>query len=271
MMTEAREKITTLSFVHMKKKGKKIVWMTAYDFYTAQALDDAGIDGILVGDSMGNVIYGKKDTLSMTMEIMLPHTEAVSRAVQYACVIGDMPFMSYQTSDADAVLNAGRFLSEGGAVGVKLEGGIEMAARVRKITEIGIPVMGHIGLTPQSINKFGGYKVQGKTDRARNYLLESAQALEEAGCFAIVIEAVKNDIAKKISETIEIPTIGIGAGSGTDGQIIVTNDVIGAAGDFIPKFVRRYFDFGAKMREVAAQFAGDVRDGNYPSDNESYG
>jgi 3-methyl-2-oxobutanoate hydroxymethyltransferase len=270
-MTDKREKITTLSFTQMKKKGKKSVWLTAYDYYTARAIDDAGIDGILVGDSMGMVVYGKSDTLSMTMEIMLPHTEAVSRAVQYACVIGDMPFMSYQTSDAEAVRNAGRFLAEAGAAGVKLEGGIEMATRIRKITEIGIPVMGHIGLTPQSINKFGGYKVQGKTDHAKNYLLESALALQEAGCFGMVLEAIKSEIAQKISQSLEIPTFGIGAGNLTDGQIIVTNDIVGASGDFVPKFVRRYFDLGAKMREVATQFATDVRSGAYPNENESYG
>ena len=255
----------------MKKKGKKIVWLTAYDYFTARALDDAGVDGILVGDSLGMVIYGKKDTLSVTLEMMLPHTEAVSRAVQYACVIGDMPFMSYQTSDADAIRNAGRFLAEGGAAGVKLEGGIEMAARIRLITEVGIPVMGHIGLTPQSINKFGGYKVQGKTDLAKNYLLESAEALQEAGCFGIVLEAMKSDSAERISKAIEIPTFGIGAGSLTDGQIIVTNDIIGASGEFVPKFVRRYFDLGAKLREVAGQFATDVRSGSYPTELESYG
>jgi 3-methyl-2-oxobutanoate hydroxymethyltransferase len=270
-MAEAREKITTGSFTQMKKKGKKIVWLTAYDYFTARALDDAGVDGILVGDSLGMVIYGKKDTLSVTMEMMLPHTEAVSRAAQYACVIGDMPFMSYQTSDADAIRNAGRFLAEGGAAGVKLEGGIEMATRIRLITEVGIPVMGHIGLTPQSINKFGGYKVQGKSDRAKNYLLESAEALQEAGCFGMVLEAMKSDIAEKISKTIEIPTFGIGAGNQTDGQIIVTNDIIGASGDFAPKFVRRYFDLGAKLREVAGQFAADVRSGSYPAESESYG
>jgi 3-methyl-2-oxobutanoate hydroxymethyltransferase len=270
-MTETREKLTALSFPQMKKKGKKSVWMTAYDYYTARALDDGGVDGILVGDSLGMVILGKKDTLSVTMDFIIPLTEAVSGAVQYACVIGDMPFMSYQTSDADAVRNAGRFLAEGGATGVKLEGGIEMAARIRKITEIGIPVMGHIGLTPQSINKFGGYKVQGKTDQAKNYLLESALALQEAGCFGMVLEAMKSDIAQKISQSLEIPTFGIGAGSLTDGQIIVTNDVMGASGDFVPKFVRRYFDLGAKMREVTVQFAADVRSGNYPNESESYG
>lgn len=270
-MTETREKIVALSFTQMKKKGKKSVWLTAYDYYTARALDEAGVDGILVGDSVGMVVLGKKDTLSVTMDFMIPITEAVARAVQYACVIGDMPFMSYQTSDADAIRNAGRFVAEGGAAGVKLEGGIEMAGRIRRITEIGIPVMGHIGLTPQSINKFGGYRVQGKTDQAKNYLMESALALQEAGCFGMVLEAMKSDIAQKISQSLEIPTFGIGAGNLTDGQIIVTNDIVGAGGDFVPKFVRRYFDLGAKLREVASQFATDVRDGNYPSETESYG
>lgn len=270
-MADTRDKVTALSFTQMKKKGKKIVWLTAYDYYTAQALDEAGVDGLLVGDSLGMVVYGKKDTLSVTMEMMLLHTEAVSRAVHHAFVVGDMPFMSYQTSDAEAIRNAGRFLAKAGAGGVKLEGGIEMAARIRRITEIGIPVMGHIGLTPQSINKFGGYKVQGKTDQGKNYLLESALALQEAGCFGMVLEAIKSDIAQKISQSLEIPTFGIGAGNLTNGQIIVTNDIVGAGGDFQPKFVRRYFDLGAKLREVASQFAADVRSGNYPNDSESYG
>lgn len=249
------------------------MWLTAYDFFTARAVDRAGVDGILVGDSLNMVIYGRKDTLSVTMDTMVRHTEAVCRGAQTACVIGDMPFMSYQSSDAEAISNAGRFLSEGGAAGVKLEGGIEMAARIKRITEVGIPVMGHIGLTPQSINKFGGYKVQGKTDPAKSYLLESAEALQEAGCFSIVLEAMKNDVAEKITATLQIPTIGIGAGKVTDGQIIVINDIMGMgdADELLPKFVRRYFDMGDKLREVASQFASDVRRGDYPSDTESYG
>ena len=270
-MTQQRPKITTQSYLQMKKKGEKIVWLTAYDFYTARALDSAGVDGLLVGDSINMVVYGKKDTLSVTMDTMINHTEAVSRGALITCVIGDMPFMSYQASDSEAIHNAGRFLSEGGASGVKLEGGIEMAPRVKRIFEIGIPVMGHIGLTPQSINKFGGYKVQGKTDGAKNYLLESAEALQEAGCFSIVIEAVKNDVAAKITQSLQIPTIGIGAGKATDGQIIVINDILGVTDEFVPKFVRRYFDMGAKLKEVASRYAEDVRKGDYPSDSESYG
>ncbi len=270
-MTHPRAKVTPQTFVQMKKKGDKIVWLTAYDFYTARALDQAGVDGILVGDSVNMVVYGRKDTLSATMEMMIRHTEAVSRGVTAAFVVGDMPFGSYQTSDADAIANAARFLSEGGASGIKLEGGIEMAPRIKRIVECGIPVMGHIGLTPQSINKFGGYKVQGKTDVARAYLLESAQALEAAGCFSIVLEAIKIDIAAKITEAIGIPTIGIGAGNATDGQIMVINDIMGVSDDFIPKFVRRYFNTGEKLRDVVGRFVADVKSGDYPAETENYG
>ncbi len=270
-MTHSRSRLTAATFPQMKKKGEKIVWVTAYDFYTARALDSAGIDGLLVGDSLNMVVYGHKDTLSVSMETMIRHAEAVSRGAQTAMVVGDMPFGSYQASDADAVRNASRFLAEAGVSGVKLEGGIEMAARIKRITEVGIPVFGHLGLTPQSINKFGGYKVQGKTDAGKNYLLESAQALEEAGCFSIVLEAMKSDIAAKISESLTIPTIGIGAGKGTDGQIIVINDIMGINDDFVPKFVRQYFNMGEKLREVGAKFADDVRSGKYPNESESYG
>lgn len=255
----------------MKRRHEKIVWLTAYDFFTARSLERAGVDGILVGDTLNMVVYGKKDTLSMSMDTMVNHIEAVSRGAPSSCVIGDMPFMSYQTSDSDAIFNAGRFLKEGGAAGVKLEGGIEMVPRIRKIIEVGIPVMGHIGLTPQSINKFGGYKVQGKNDAGKNYLLESAEALQEAGCFSIVLEAMKNNVAKQITESLQIPTIGIGAGNATDGQIIVINDIMGVDDEFVPKFVRRYFNLGEKLQEVASQFASDVKQGNYPSDAESYG
>jgi 3-methyl-2-oxobutanoate hydroxymethyltransferase len=270
-MTHTRSKITATSFGQMKKKGEKIVWLTSYDFFTARALDRAGVDGLLVGDTVNMVLYGKSDTLTATMDMMLRHTEAVSRGAQNALVIGDMPFGSYQTSDAEAVANACRFLSEGRAGGVKLEGGIEMAGRIKRITECGIPVFGHIGLTPQSINKFGGYKVQGKTDIGKNYLLESALALEEAGCFSIVLEAVKNDIAQKLTETLKIPTIGIGASAATDGQIMVINDLIGMSDDFMPKFVRQYLKQGELIQDAASRFIDDVRKGKYPAEGESYG
>lgn len=270
-MTNVRSKITATSFGAMKKKGEKIVWLTSYDYYTGRALDQAGVDGLLVGDSVNMVLYGKNDTLSATMDMMLRHTEAVARGAHHALVIGDMPFGSYQSSDAEAVANACRFLSEAGAGGVKLEGGIEMAGRIKKITECGVPVFGHIGLTPQSINKFGGYKVQGKTDAGKNYLLESAQALEEAGCFSIVLEAMKNDIAAEISKALTIPTIGIGAGINCDGQIMVVNDILGMNDDFVPKFVRQYMKQGELIQGAAAKFVADVRGGKYPSESESYG
>lgn len=270
-MAHAQTRMTATSYASMKKKGEKIVWLTAYDYYTARALDRAGVDGILVGDSINMVLYGRKDTLSVTMDMMINHAGAVADAVQHAFVVGDMPFGSYQSSESQAVANACRFLSEAGTGGVKLEGGIEMAPTIRKITQCGIPVMGHIGLTPQSINKFGGYKVQGKTDAGKNYLLESAHALEEAGCFSIVLEAMKNEIASTISKALTIPTIGIGAGVDCDGQIMVVNDILGINEDFVPKFVRQYANIGQLVQDAAAKFTSDVRRGNYPSESESYG
>ncbi len=270
-MEKNDQKITAHSFVRMKRKGEKIVFLTAYDYFTALALDRSGIEGILIGDTLNMVVYGRKDTLSATMEQMLMHTKAVSAAVSRAFVVGDMPFLSYQASDSDAITNAGRFLKEGGAGGVKLEGGLEMAARIKRLVELGIPVMGHIGLTPQSINRFGGYKVQGKTADSHAYLVESALALEEAGCFAIVLEATKNDVAADISGKLTIPTIGIGAGPSVDGQIMVINDIMGLDEEFKAKFVRRYFNLGERLREVAGQFSKDVKSGNYPTDSETYG
>ncbi len=262
---------TAKSFGKMKKSGEKIVWVTGYDYYTAKAIDGAGVDGILVGDTLAMVLYGYKNTLSIGMDAMVRHTEAVARGAATAMVVGDMPFGSYQISDAEAIRNAMRFLSEANAAGVKIEGGVEMAPRIKKIVECGIPVFGHIGLTPQSINKFGGYRVQGKTEAARNYLLESAHALEEAGCFSIVLEAMKSDIAERISQELKIPTIGIGSGSKTDGQIIVINDIMGLNDELLPKFVRRYFDAMGKITEVAGKFTHDVKSGNYPREDESYG
>ncbi len=263
-------KLTIRDILRKKADGEKQVWLTAYDFFTAKSLDAVGVDGLLVGDTMNMVVYGKSDTLSLTLEQSLHHTEAVARAAGRAVVIGDMPFLTYQQSVSDAVLNAGRYLKEAGAQGVKLEGGLEMACTIRRLIEVGIPVMGHIGLTPQSINRFGGYKVQGREDSSRKRLLESAVALEEAGCFAIVLEAVKPEVAAEITARLFIPVIGIGAGPDVDGQILVINDIMGLDEDFEARYVRRYFNLAAKIREVGKQFVSDVRSGNYPSKDETY-
>ncbi|MBD3218796.1 MAG: 3-methyl-2-oxobutanoate hydroxymethyltransferase [candidate division Zixibacteria bacterium] len=264
------DKVTAPKLVKKKGDGEKIVFLTAYDYFTAKQLDAAGVDGLLVGDSLNMVVYGHENTLSLPLDQILYHTEAVSRAAKRALVVGDMPFMSYQASLSEAVWNAGRFLKEAGAHAVKLEGGIEMIDVVMRIVESGIPVMGHIGLTPQSIFKFGGYRVQGKEATEKNYLFESAEALQEAGCFAVVLEAVKSKIAEEITGRIDIPTIGIGAGPGCDGQIMVINDLMGMDEDFYAKFVRRYFNLGQKIREVGEKYADDVRSGDYPSKDESY-
>ena len=264
-------KRNTIKDIRKKKKDSiKQVWLTAYDFYTARYLDDAGVDGLLVGDSLNMVIYGHENTLSLGLEQSLLHTEAVVRGSKKAIVIGDMPFLTYQQSISIAVENAGRYLKEAQASGVKLEGGIEMAPTIKRITECGIPLMGHIGLTPQSINKFGGYRVQGKAAGSNSYLMESAEALQDAGCFAIVLEAMKPDIAAEITGKLAIPTIGIGAGPDVDGQIMVINDIIGSDDQFEAKFVRKYFDLASKLREVGKKFVDDVRSGDYPSEEETY-
>ncbi len=264
------DKRTTILDIKKHKRGKKQVWLTAYDFYTARYLDAAGVDGILVGDSLNMVVYGHQSTLSLSLEQSLFHTDAVVRGSERALVIGDMPFLTYQHSISDAVLNAGRYLKEARAGGVKLEGGMEMADTIARIVEVGIPVMGHIGLTPQSINVFGGYRVQGKEDKSRTYLLESSRALEEAGCFAVVLEAMKPDIAGEITESLSIPTIGIGAGPDVDGQILVISDILGYDDTFEAKFVRKYADVASIIRDAAKKFAEDVRSGNYPSKDETY-
>jgi len=263
-------RVTIPSLLKKKSSGEKIVFLTAYDYYTAKYLDSAGIDGILVGDSLNMVVYGHENTLSLPLEQILYHTEAVARGASHAMIVGDMPFLTYQASVSEAVTNAGRFLKEARAHAVKLEGGIEMEDTVTRIVEAGIPVMGHIGLTPQSIFKFGGYKVRGRQEAEQNYLIESAQALQEAGCFALVLEAIKKELAAKITEISHIPTIGIGAGSQCDGQIMVINDILGMDDDFYAKFVRRYFNLGETIREVAHKFVDDVKSCNYPSDEESY-
>jgi 3-methyl-2-oxobutanoate hydroxymethyltransferase len=266
----SKEKITVKTFQKMKEKGEKIAVLTAYDYFTARILDEIGIDSILVGDSANMVFYGAKTTLSITLEQMLYHTQAVSRAVERALVIGDMPFLSYQTSISQAILNAGRFLKEGGAAGVKIEGGKEMAETISRLIEVGIPVMGHIGMTPQSIGKLGGYSVQGKEEKKAQYLLESAKVLEDAGCFSIVLECIPKELAKKITASLKIPTIGIGAGPDCDGQVLVINDILGLFEEFKPKFVRRYAEMGKEIRKACKSFIDDVKAKEYPSDEESY-
>jgi 3-methyl-2-oxobutanoate hydroxymethyltransferase len=264
------DKVTVKSFAKMKEKGEKIAVLTAYDFFTARILDQIGMDAILVGDSVNMVFYGSPTTLSIDMDQMIYHTKAVSSAVKRALVLADMPFMSYQTNPSDAIFNAGRFLKEGGAHAVKIEGGSEMAETVKKIIEVGIPVMGHIGLTPQSIHKLGGYAVRGKTEEDKKYLIESAKILEEVGCFSLLLESVQKELAESISKSLKIPTIGIGAGAGCDGQVLVINDILGLFEDFKPKFVRRYAELGNQIKKVCQNYLNDVKSGKFPSEEESY-
>jgi 3-methyl-2-oxobutanoate hydroxymethyltransferase len=254
----------------MKRQGRKIVVLTAYDFPTARILDRAGIDCILVGDSAATVVSGHQSTLPITMDEMIFLTRNVTRAVGRALVVGDMPFMSFQPSETDAIKNAGRFLKEGGAQAVKLEGGSEIAPLILRLVDFGIPVMGHIGLTPQSLNKFGGYLVLGKTERQRDYLLQSARALQDAGCFAIVLESILPTVAAEITSSLRIPTIGIGAGPNCDGQVLVVSDMLGLFQEFRPKFVRTYADLASVIKKAATDYIDDVRNGKFPGDEETY-
>lgn len=264
------KKITVSTFIKKKKQGEKIAVLTAYDYYTAKFLDKAGVDCLLVGDSAGMVIHGERSTLPITMDIMLAHTRAVARATKNALVIGDMPFLSYQPSLETAITNAGRFLKEAYAEAVKIEGGIEMAQTVKRLFECGIPVMGHIGHTPQSIHRFGGAKVKGRREASKQYLLESAQALEEAGAFSMVLELIQTDTAAEITRLVHIPTIGIGSGKECDGQVLVINDILGLYDEFKPKFVRRYADLADIIEKAAAAYINDVKTGSYPSPDESF-
>jgi 3-methyl-2-oxobutanoate hydroxymethyltransferase len=268
--TPKTKKVTIRTFLKKKRKGEKLVVLTAYDYYTARLLESAGVDSLLVGDSLNMVLYGQKNTLSAEMDKMLFHTRAVADASDRTLVIADMPFMSYQSSTETAIINAGRFLKEAGAEAVKLEGGIEMVPTIKRLIELGIPVMGHIGLTPQSVNRFGGARVQGRTEAARNYNLESAQALDEVGCFSCVLELMTSSLAKEITERVKMATIGIGAGAQCDGQVLVINDIIGMYDQITPRFVRRYANVAAEVEKAARQFAEDVRSGDYPSDDESF-
>jgi 3-methyl-2-oxobutanoate hydroxymethyltransferase len=270
-LPESHRQVNVKTLRRYKKEGRKIVVLTAYDYPTAKILDQAGVDCLLVGDSAATVFAGHQNTLPITMDQMLFLCAGVVRASQRAMVIGDMPFLSYQPSIADAITNAGRFLKEAGAKAVKLEGGLEMCETIARMVELGIPVMGHIGLTPQSINKFGGYKIMGKTPRQRQYMLDSAKALEKAGAFAMVLEAVMPDLAKEISEAVKIPTIGIGAGAGCDGQVLVISDMLGLFEEFRPKFVRLYAELDPTIRSAVEKYRDDVISGNFPSAEESYG
>lgn len=271
MSTQASvSKVTTAIIRTMKKKGEKIAMLTAYDYPTALIVDEAGVDIILVGDSLGMVVLGYDSTLPVTMDEMIHHTKAVSRAVKRAMVIGDMPFMSYQVSVEDALYNAARFLQEAGAQGVKLEGGREVAEITRRITSAGIPVMGHLGLTPQSVHQFGGYKVQGKEDAAAKKIMEDAKILEDAGAFSLVLECVPATLAKDVSESLAIPTIGIGGGVHCDGQVLVLHDMLGMFEKFIPKFVKTYAKLNVKMKESVQQYIDEVKRSVFPEKKHSF-
>ncbi len=263
-------KQTVLTFREAKKSNRKLAVLTAYDYCMAKLMDEVDVDCILVGDSLGMVMLGYKDTLAVTMEDMLHHSKAVSRGVENALQVTDMPFMSYQASIYDAVCNAGRLIKEGGAQAVKLEGGVEVCPQIAAIVRSSIPVMGHIGLTPQSVNAFGGFRVQGKDAAGAQKLLDAAKAVEEAGAFSLVLECVPAELATKISKSLSIPTIGIGAGNGCDGQVLVYQDMLGLFSGFSPKFAKRYAEVGEQMRTAFAAYIDEVRKGSFPAPEHSF-
>ena len=263
-------KNTILTFQQAKKEGTRLSMLTAYDYSTAKLVDAAGINSILVGDSLGNTILGYEDTLSVTMEDMIHHTAAVARGAKNALVIGDMPFMSYQASVYDAVVNAGRLMKEGRANAVKLEGGASVCEQIKAIVGASIPVCAHIGLTPQSINAFGGFKVQGKGEKQAQQLLDDARRVQEAGAFAVVLEGIPALLAQKITDTLDIPTIGIGAGAGCDGQVLVYQDMLGMFTDFKPKFVKHFANVGEIMTEAFKTFDQEVKEGVFPAPEHTY-
>ncbi len=262
--------VTTKTVMTMKKTGEKISVLTAYDFLVAKYLDQVGIDVILVGDSLGNVVHGYETTLPVTIDDMIYHAKAVKRAVKNALIVVDMPFMSFQTSIDDAVRNAGRIMKEVGVGAVKLEGGEYIADIVKHLVKIGIPVMGHLGLTPQAINKFGTYEVRAQDKGEADELLRDAKVLERAGVFAIVLEKIPAKLARKVTESVSVPTIGIGAGPHCDGQVLVVYDMLGLTEEFKPRFVRRYAELAEIMRTAFRAYIDDIRVGRFPSDKESY-
>jgi 3-methyl-2-oxobutanoate hydroxymethyltransferase len=268
--TAGTRPLTTRQLVSWKKKGRKIVALTAYDYTMARLVDDAGVDLILVGDSLGNVIQGLDSTIPVTLEEIIYHSRAVRRAISRPHLVGDMPFMSYQVSSEKALENAGRLMKEGGVQSIKLEGGRDVAPAVTLMTRAGIPVMGHLGLTPQSVHTLGGYRVQGRDDEAARTILEDARILQDAGIYALVLECVPERLAKEITNALEIPTIGIGAGRHCDGQILVMHDMLGLNQEFKPRFVRRFAELGAEAVSAFEDYAASVREGSFPNAEETF-
>lgn len=263
-------KNSVLTFKKAKEEGTRLTMLTAYDYSTAKLMDEAGVNSILVGDSLGNVMLGYEDTLSVTMEDMIHHGAAVARGAKNALVVIDMPFMSYQTSVYDAVVNAGRLMKEGRAGAVKLEGGREVAPQIKAITDCGIPVVAHLGLTPQSINAFGGHKIQGRNEEAAKKLIEDSLAVQEAGAFALVLECVPAKLAALITKKLSIPTIGIGAGNECDGQVLVYQDMLGMFSDYVPKFVKQFANVGDIMKQAFKDYINEVSDQTFPDASRSY-
>lgn len=265
-----KKRITSADFIELKAKGQRIAMMTAYDYTSALLVDESGMDVILVGDSLGMVILGYENTLQVTMEDMLHHTRAVSRGAGKSLIIADMPFLSYHINSEEAVRNAGRFIQEAGAHAVKLEGGKNVAPQIKAILDAQIPVLGHLGLTPQSVHRFGGFKVQGKEESAARELIEDALLLQDLGVFGIVLECIPAPLAKLVSEKLQIPTIGIGAGAGCDGQVLVFQDVLGLNRSFMPKFVKRYGELGDAMVGALRTYAEEVRNGAFPEARHTF-
>lgn len=259
------KRVTTRTIAEKKKKGEKITVLTAYDYSTARLIDEAGIDIILVGDTLGMVVLGYDSTLPVTMDDMIHHSKAVVRGVERALVVGDMPFMSYQISPRQAVENAGRFLQEAGVHAVKLEGGRHMAETIRRIVDVGTPIMGHLGMTPQSVHQFGGFRVQGKSETDAERITSDARILEEAGVFAIVLELVPSDLAREITACVSIPTIGIGAGPHCDGQVQVSNDILGLYGEFHPRHAKKYANLSEIMLKAFRSYVDEVHTGKFPA------
>ena len=268
--SERTDKVTTQTVVEMKRQNEKISMLTAYDYTMAGIVDSAGIDVILVGDSASNVMAGFDTTVPMTLDHMIYHTSCVVRGVTRALVIADLPFMSYQVTSKEALISAGRMMKEAGAHAVKLEGGKTITKTVKKIVDAGIPVMGHLGLTPQSIYKFGTYKVRAKEEEEAEQLITDAKKLEQAGVFSIVLEKIPSPLAKRVTDELSIPTIGIGAGPHCDGQVLVTHDMLGLNKDFSPRFLRRYADLHTEMSGAVNRYIMDVKEGDFPNENEQY-